>query len=33
VNRHRWRVAPIIATYDGPGLRDRATVLADGKTT
>ena len=29
---NRWRIAPIIATYNGPGLRDRATVLADGKT-
>ncbi len=32
LNGHRWRITPIIATYNGPGLRDRATVLADGKT-
>jgi hypothetical protein len=32
LNGHRWRIAPIIATYNGPGLRDRATVLADGRT-
>jgi hypothetical protein len=28
----RWRINPIIATYNGPGLRDRAVVLADGRT-
>lgn len=32
VNSHRWAIAPIIARYNGPGLRDRATLLADGKT-
>ena len=32
VNGSRWRVAPIIARYNGPGLRDEATLLADGKT-
>jgi hypothetical protein len=25
-------VAPIIARYNGPGLRDEGTLLADGKT-
>ena len=29
---HRWRINPIIAVYNGPGLRDRAAVLADGRT-
>jgi hypothetical protein len=28
----RWRIAPIIARYNGPGLRDEATLLADGRT-
>jgi hypothetical protein len=32
VTRHRWRINPIIAIYNGPGLRDRAAVLADGST-
>ncbi|MEW6223156.1 MAG: sialidase family protein [Chloroflexota bacterium] len=32
VNGHRWKVRPIIATYNGPGLRDRAVLLADGRT-
>jgi hypothetical protein len=32
INRHRWAVPPIIATYNGPGLRDRAVLLADGRT-
>jgi hypothetical protein len=32
VNRSRWRIGPIIATYNGPGLRDRAVLLADGRT-
>ncbi len=32
VTSHRWRINPIIATYNGPGLRDRAAVLADGRT-
>jgi hypothetical protein len=32
VNGTRWRVAPIIARYNGPGLRDEGTLLADGKT-
>ncbi|OGO56604.1 MAG: hypothetical protein A2V85_02145 [Chloroflexi bacterium RBG_16_72_14] len=32
VNGHRWRIGPIIATYNGPGLRDRAVLLADGWT-
>lgn len=32
VNRHRWRIAPIIARYNGPGLRDRGALLADGQT-
>ena len=27
VNGHRWRIKPIIATYNGPGLRDRAACL------
>ena len=32
VNWHRWRISRIIATYNGPGLRDRAVLLADGRT-
>ena len=32
VNRHRWRIGPIIKTYNGPGLRDRGALLADGRT-
>jgi len=28
----RWHINPIIARYNGPGLRDRAAVLADGRT-
>jgi hypothetical protein len=32
VNWHRWRIGPIIATYNGPGLRDRGALLADGRT-
>jgi hypothetical protein len=32
VNSHRWSIARIIARYNGPGLRDEATLLADGKT-
>jgi hypothetical protein len=32
VNSTRWRVPPIIARYNGPGLRDEGTLLADGKT-
>jgi hypothetical protein len=32
ITGQRWLIAPIIATYNGPGLRDRATVLADGTT-
>jgi len=32
VNGQRWAIAPIIATYNGPGLRDRGTLLADGRT-
>ena len=32
VNGRRWRINPIIATYNGPGLRDRAALLADGRT-
>lgn len=32
VNRSRWRIARIIATYNGPGLRDRGALLADGRT-
>jgi hypothetical protein len=32
INRHRWRIRPIIAIYNGPGLRDRGTLLADGRT-
>lgn len=32
VTDHRWRIAPTIATYNGPGLRDRGAILADGRT-
>ena len=32
VNASRWRIKPIIAIYNGPGLRDRAVLLADGRT-
>jgi hypothetical protein len=32
VNPSRWRIKPIIAVYNGPGLRDRAVLLADGRT-
>ena len=32
VNGHRWGIGRIIARYNGPGLRDEATLLADGKT-
>ena len=32
VNSSRWRIKPIIAIYNGPGLRDRAVLLADGRT-
>ena len=32
INSHRWSIARIIARYNGPGLRDEATLLADGKT-
>ncbi len=32
VNRSRWRINPIIAVYNGPGLRDRGALLADGRT-
>jgi cell division septation protein DedD len=32
VNGTRWGVAPIIARYNGPGLRDEGTLLADGRT-
>jgi hypothetical protein len=32
VNGHRWAIAPIIALYNGPGLRDSGVVLADGRT-
>jgi outer membrane biosynthesis protein TonB len=32
VNRNRWRINPIIATYNGPGLRDRGALLAGGRT-
>jgi hypothetical protein len=32
VTGHRWRINPIIAIYNGPGLRDRAALLADGVT-
>ena len=32
VTWHRWAIDPIIASYNGPGLRDRAALLADGRT-
>ena len=32
VTGHRWRINPILRLYNGPGLRDRAVVLADGRT-
>ena len=32
VNRNRWSINPIIAVYNGPGLRDRGALLADGRT-
>ena len=32
VNGRRWRINPIIARYNGPGLRDRGALLADGRT-
>lgn len=32
INSHRWRINPIIAVYNGPGLRDRGVLLADGST-
>jgi len=32
VNGHRWSINRIIAQYNGPGLRDRGALLADGKT-
>ena len=32
VTGHRWAIGPIIATYNGPGLRDRAVLMADGRT-
>jgi hypothetical protein len=32
VNRRRWAVKPIIAVYNGPGMRDRGALLADGRT-
>ncbi len=32
VTSHRWRINPILALYNGPGLRDRAVVLAGGRT-
>ena len=32
VNRTRWAINPIIGVYNGPGLRDRGALLADGKT-
>ena len=32
VNAHRWSIAPIIARYNGPGLRDSGVLLADGRT-
>ena len=28
----RWLINPIIAVYNGPGLRDRGALLADGRT-
>ena len=32
VNRNRWAINPIIGVYNGPGLRDRGALLADGRT-
>ncbi len=32
VNGHRWRISRVIAIYNGPGLRDSAALLADGRT-
>jgi hypothetical protein len=32
VNGSRWAIKPILALYNGPGLRDRGTLLADGRT-
>ena len=32
MNRSRWLINPIIAVYNGPGLRDRGALLADGRT-
>ena len=32
VNRSRWLINPIIAVYNGPGLRDRGALLADRRT-
>jgi BNR/Asp-box repeat len=32
VTKVRWPVAPILQLYNGPGLRDEATLLADGRT-
>jgi hypothetical protein len=32
VNRTRWAVDPINRIYNGPGLRDRGALLADGRT-
>ena len=32
INRSRWLIKPIIAVYNGPGLRDRGALLADGRT-
>ncbi len=32
INGRRWRIDPIIATYNGPGLRDRGALFADGRT-
>ena len=32
INRSRWSIKPIIAVYNGPGLRDRGALLADGRT-
>src|SRR3954452_14358873 len=32
VNTTRWRIAPIVARYNGPVLRDEGTLLADGRT-
>lgn len=32
VNGRRWAVAPILARYNGPGLRDSGVLLADNRT-